>query len=159
MAGRLVEKLDGFQRRRRWAGFPLAVVYKFADDQGSYLAALIAYYGFLSLFPLLLLLVTILGFVLQNDAQLQEQLLDSALAPVPGDREPVARQRAFAHGQRRRARVRHPAHALRLPGRGRRGAERVQPRVGGAAQPAPEPDQGAPAQPAAAAGPGRWGSW
>ena len=83
VAGRLVEKLDGFQRRRRWAGFPLAVVYKFADDQGSYLAALIAYYGFLSLFPLLLLLVTILGFVLQNDAQLQEQLLDSALAQFP----------------------------------------------------------------------------
>ena len=48
-----------------------------------YLAALIAYYGFLSLFPLLLLLVTILGFVLQNDAQLQEQLLDSALAQFP----------------------------------------------------------------------------
>jgi membrane protein len=83
VAGRLVEKLDRFQRRRRWAGFPLAVVYKFADDQGSYLAALIAYYGFLSLFPLLLLLVTILGFVLQNDAHLQEQLLDSALAQFP----------------------------------------------------------------------------
>jgi membrane protein len=40
------------------------VVYKFADDQGPYLAALITFYGFLSLFPLLLLLVTILGFVL-----------------------------------------------------------------------------------------------
>ena len=67
MAGRLIETLDRYQRRRRWAGFPLAVIYKFADDQGSYLAALIAYYGFLSLFPLLLLLVTILGFVLQSD--------------------------------------------------------------------------------------------
>jgi YihY family inner membrane protein len=79
----VVQKLDGFQRRRHWAGFPLAVVYKFADDQGSYLAALIAYYGFLSLFPLLLLLVTILGFVLQNDPTLQAQLLDSALAQFP----------------------------------------------------------------------------
>ena len=43
------------------------MVYKFTDDQGPYLAALITYYGFLSLFPLLLLLVTILGFVLQGD--------------------------------------------------------------------------------------------
>ena len=59
--------LDAYQRRHRRLGFPLAVVYKFTDDQGSYLAALIAYYGFLSLFPLLLLLVTILGFVLQGD--------------------------------------------------------------------------------------------
>lgn len=59
------------------------MIYKFADDQGSYLAALIAYYGFLSLFPLLLLLVTILGFVLQGDPGLQEQLLDSALAQFP----------------------------------------------------------------------------
>ena len=79
----LVERLDGYQRRRRWAGFPLAVIYKFTDDQGSYLAALITYYGFLSLFPLLLLLVTVLGFVLQNNPDLQERLLDSALAQFP----------------------------------------------------------------------------
>ncbi|WP_028063723.1 YihY/virulence factor BrkB family protein [Solirubrobacter soli] len=83
MAGRLVEALDGYQRKRRWLGFPLAVIYKFADDQGSYLAALIAYYGFLSLFPLLLLLVTILGFVLEGDPKLQADLLDSALAQFP----------------------------------------------------------------------------
>ena len=43
-------------------GFPLAIVYKFHDDQGIYLAALIAFYGFLSLFPLLLLLTSLLGF-------------------------------------------------------------------------------------------------
>lgn len=83
MARPLTEKLDHLQRRRHWVGFPLAVIYKFADDQGSYLAALIAYYGFLSLFPLLLLFVTILGFVLDSDPQLQQQLLDSALAQFP----------------------------------------------------------------------------
>ena len=43
-------------------GFPIAVVYKYVDDQGGYLAALITYYGFLSLFPLLLLLASLLGF-------------------------------------------------------------------------------------------------
>src|SRR4051794_19721752 len=63
MAGRFVAALDRCQRRHRRLGFPLAVIYKFADDQGPYLTALITYYGFLSLFPLLLLLVTILGFV------------------------------------------------------------------------------------------------
>jgi len=78
-----VERLDRYQRRHRRAGLPLAVIYKFIDDQGTYLAAIIAYYGIVSLFPLLLLLVTILGFVLQGDAELQEQLLDSALGQFP----------------------------------------------------------------------------
>ena len=54
----VTRRLDAFQRRHRWAGFPLAVVYKFAEDQGPYLAALITYYGFLALFPLLLLLAS-----------------------------------------------------------------------------------------------------
>ena len=81
------DRLDEFQRRHRWASFPLAIVYKFHDDQGMYLAALIAFYGFLSLFPLLLLLTSILGFALQNDADLQARILDSTLSqfPVIGD--------------------------------------------------------------------------
>jgi YihY family inner membrane protein len=83
VSGRVVSSLDGFQRRHRWAGFPLAVVYKFVDDQGGYLAALITYYGFLSLFPLLLLLVTVLAFVLHGDPHLQARLLNSALAQFP----------------------------------------------------------------------------
>jgi YihY family inner membrane protein len=77
------DRLDRFQRRHPWAGFPLAVAYKFFDDQGNYLTAMITYYGFLSLFPLLLLLVSVLGFALHNDPGLQEQVLDSALARMP----------------------------------------------------------------------------
>jgi membrane protein len=83
MSQRLLAALDRFQRRHHWAGFPLAVIYKYSDDQGGYLAALITYYGFLSLFPLLLLLVTILGFALHGDAHLQAKLLTSALAQFP----------------------------------------------------------------------------
>lgn len=79
--------IDRFQRRHTWAGFPVAVVYKYADDQAGYLAALLAYYGFLSLFPLLLLLVTVLGFVLEGDPHAQQQVLSSTLAqfPIIGD--------------------------------------------------------------------------
>jgi membrane protein len=82
-----IGRVDAFQRRHRWAGLPLAVVYKFVDDQGAYLTALITYYGFVSLFPLLLLLVTALGYALQGDPGLQQRVLDSALAhfPVIGD--------------------------------------------------------------------------
>jgi membrane protein len=79
----LAERFDRFQRRHGWSAFPLAVIYKFNDDQGPYLAALITYYGFLSLFPLLLLLASILGFVLQGDVHLQRQILDSTLSQFP----------------------------------------------------------------------------
>ena len=83
MPSRAVEALDAYQRRHRWLGFPLAVAYKFGDDQGPYLTALITYYGFLSLFPLLLLLVTVLGFVLQGDPSLQAKLVNSTLSELP----------------------------------------------------------------------------
>lgn len=75
--------LDRFQRRHPAAGFPLAVVYKYADDSGGYLAALIAYYGFVSLFPLLLLASTVLGFVLSGHPHLQQEILGSALHQFP----------------------------------------------------------------------------
>lgn len=83
----LIARIDHYQQTHRRAGFPLAVVYKFVDDQGGYLAALITYYGFLSLFPLLLLLITILGFVLHGDPSAQQQVLTSTLAqfPIIGD--------------------------------------------------------------------------
>ncbi|MQY03974.1 YihY/virulence factor BrkB family protein [Actinomadura macrotermitis] len=82
-----VDRVDAFQRRHPWLGFPLAVGYKFFDDQGAYLTALITFYGFLSLFPMLLLLVTGLGYALEGDPQLQRRVLDSALArfPIVGD--------------------------------------------------------------------------
>jgi YihY family inner membrane protein len=78
-----ISRLDGYQRGHRWIGLPLGVLYKFFDDQGGYLTALITYYGFLSLFPLLLLFVTVLGFALHGDAHLQDKLLSSALAQFP----------------------------------------------------------------------------
>ncbi len=83
----LLARFDGYQRRHRWIGLPLAVVYKFVDDQGSYQAALLSYYGFVSLFPLLLLAVTTLGFVLSHDPAAQQAVLGSALRnfPVIGD--------------------------------------------------------------------------
>jgi YihY family inner membrane protein len=82
-----LETLDRFQQRHAWSAFPVAVVRKFGDDQAGSLAALVAYYGFFSLFPLLLVLVTVLSFVLEGDVELQRRILDSALGefPVIGD--------------------------------------------------------------------------
>jgi uncharacterized BrkB/YihY/UPF0761 family membrane protein len=83
----MVSWLDRLQRRSRSAGFLIAVIYKYVDDQGSYLAALITYYAFVSLFPALLLLTTVLGVVLVGHPGLQEQIVQSAVAqfPVIGD--------------------------------------------------------------------------
>lgn len=75
--------LDRLQRRYRPLGFVVAVIYKYIDDQGSYLAALITYYAFVSLFPALLLLTTVLGVVLVGHPELQQQILQSAVAQFP----------------------------------------------------------------------------
>lgn len=79
----LTARLDAFQQRHRAASFPLAVLYKYFDDFGPYLAALLTYYAFVSLFPLLLLLSTILGYLLNGDPHLQQRILNSALGQFP----------------------------------------------------------------------------
>ncbi len=79
----MVARLDRLQRRHPAVGVPIAVVYKYVDDAGGYLAALITYYAFVSLFPLLLLLTTILGLVLAGHPGLQQQIEDSALSQFP----------------------------------------------------------------------------
>lgn len=76
-------RLDRFQEHRPWLAFPYAVVRKFGEDQAGNLAALIAYYGFFSVFPLLLVLVTVLGMVLRDHPGLQQRVLDSALSQFP----------------------------------------------------------------------------
>lgn len=83
----IVERLDRYQRRHRRLALPLGVIYKFVDDQGNYLAALVTYYAIVSIFPLLLLSSTILNFVLAGNPRLQHRVLASALGqfPVVGD--------------------------------------------------------------------------
>ncbi len=78
-----VHRFDRFQRRHKPAGVAVAVLKKFSDDQAGNEAALIAYFGFFALFPLLLLFVTILGFVLQGDTQARDAILNSALKQFP----------------------------------------------------------------------------
>jgi membrane protein len=82
-----VDTLDRTQRKRSVFGFPVATFFKFIDDQGPYLAAIISFYAMLAIFPLLLLATTIFGFVLAGNSGLQDRVLDSALGtfPIIGD--------------------------------------------------------------------------
>ena len=79
----MIARLDAFQQRHRLVGFPLAVVFKYFDDQGPYLAATLTYYAFIAIFPLLLIASSLLGFLLQGNEELQAELLDSALSRFP----------------------------------------------------------------------------
>jgi YihY family inner membrane protein len=94
----LVDRLDRLQRRYPVAGFPIAVVYKYVDDSGPYLAALITYYAFVSMFPMLLLLSTILGHVLAGDPQLQQRLIHSVVAQLPVVGAQLARPKELSGG-------------------------------------------------------------
>ena len=79
----VIRQVDGFLQRHPATAFPVAVLKKFGEDEAGNLAALIAYYGFFSLFPLLLVFVTILGLVLRDNPSLQQSIVDSALANFP----------------------------------------------------------------------------
>jgi membrane protein len=83
----LLDRLDRLQRRSPLLGVPIAVFYKYYDDQGNYLVAALTYYAFIAIFPLLLLASSILGFILQGNESLQERVLNSALSqfPIIGD--------------------------------------------------------------------------
>ena len=83
VADRLLRRADKQHQQRAWIAFPYAVIKKFGDDQAGNLAALIAYYGFLSLFPLMMVLVTLLGLLLRNNPELQDAIRTSALANFP----------------------------------------------------------------------------
>jgi YihY family inner membrane protein len=79
----LLKRVDGWQQRRRRLSFLLAVILRYRADRGRQYGALLSYYGFVSLFPLLLVLVTVLGIVLEDDSDLRNRILDSVYARIP----------------------------------------------------------------------------
>lgn len=80
---RIIDGIDNRQRRCRPAAFACAVGKKFGEDHAGRLAAVIAYYAFFALMPLLLVFATVLAFILAGNADLQERVVDSALAQYP----------------------------------------------------------------------------
>ncbi|MFG3224059.1 YihY/virulence factor BrkB family protein [Kitasatospora sp. NPDC048194] len=84
---RALRAVDRAQQRHTAPGLVVGVVKKYGDDRCGLLAALITYYGFVALIPLLLLLSTVLGFVLHGHPDVQRSVVNSALAdfPIVGD--------------------------------------------------------------------------
>lgn len=80
---RIFSRIDRFQQRHVWLSFPVSVIRKASDDQGGTLAALIAYYGFLGVFPLLLIFAAILGFIFAGHPDIQRTVLQSVDQSFP----------------------------------------------------------------------------
>ena len=74
---RMIHRIDAWQQRHTLSAFIYSVVKKYGDDHGGYQAALLAYFGFLSLFPLLLVLTTLLQIFLQGNTHIGSQIVTS----------------------------------------------------------------------------------
>ena len=80
-----VEDLIGAQRRRhRWFDHLARAGGRYQGPQGDLLAAGVTYFAFLALFPVLLLIASVIGLVLAGDALLQQELFDAILETFPG---------------------------------------------------------------------------
>ena len=79
----VLARFDGWQARHAAVAVPIAVVKKFIEDDASGLGVRVAYWGFFSVFSLLLAFVSILGFAFQSDPSFQKQVLDSTLRLMP----------------------------------------------------------------------------
>jgi len=74
---KIVNRLDAWQQSHRLSAFLYAVIKKYGEDEAGYQAALLAYYGFLSLFPLLLVLTTVAGLIGNHHPGFQADIIKS----------------------------------------------------------------------------------
>ena len=79
----MLERSDGWQARHVAIAVPIAIVKKFIDEDAAGLGVQVAYWGFFSVFSLLLAFVSILGFAFHSDPSFQKQVLDSTLRLMP----------------------------------------------------------------------------
>lgn len=85
---RAVRAIDDFQQRHRWSAQLVGTVRKYGDDRGSAFAGIVTYQVFLGMLPLLVVVLTVLGGILEGSERLREAVLDSTVAqfPVVGSR-------------------------------------------------------------------------
>jgi len=77
-----LERIDRWQQDHRVAGVALATLKKFQEDHTTNLAGLVAFWAFFSIFPLLLVLVTVLGYVLPADLKAKVMAQVGNMLPV-----------------------------------------------------------------------------
>lgn len=80
---KLQQKFDTFQQAHPTVGYPYAIIKKYGDDEAGYQAALIAYYGFLSFFPLLIVATAVIERFARNSVELREAFIKSVASYFP----------------------------------------------------------------------------
>jgi YihY family inner membrane protein len=80
---RTVRRIDAFQQRHRVTSFLVGLTQKYGNDNGGALAARLTFAAFTTIFPLLLLLVTVLAIVLADHPGLRNSVLHSAYGEIP----------------------------------------------------------------------------
>ncbi len=81
---RVVRVVDRFQQRHTVPAMVFAVIKKYGDDAAGNLASVLAFSGLITVFPLLLMLVTVLGLVLSSNPHLRNEILNSTFDRFPG---------------------------------------------------------------------------
>ena len=76
-------RLDRVQQDRPWLSFPIAAITRFSEHQGGRLAASIAFFAFFSVFPLIVVFISVLDLLMQDHPELRHSLIESALANLP----------------------------------------------------------------------------
>src|SRR6202161_4989577 len=80
---RAIRKVDATQRRFTPTAFVFGVMKKYGDDNGGVLVSNLAYSSFVSLFPLLLVPVTVLGLIASVDERFKTDVLNAVAGQVP----------------------------------------------------------------------------
>src|ERR1700743_1716781 len=80
---RTLQRLDAFQQCHPVLSIPSAVIKKYGDDEAGYQGALFSYYGFASLFPLLIVATSVIDLITRHNQSLRDQLLGSITNYVP----------------------------------------------------------------------------
>ena len=78
-----IRRIDAAQQRNKVSAFIFGVVKKYGDDNAGSLAASLAHSAFVAVFPLLLILVTILGLVAAGNSSLRHDVLNAAAKQFP----------------------------------------------------------------------------
>jgi YihY family inner membrane protein len=79
----VLRRADGVQQRFQPSAFVFGVVKKYGDDNGGVLAANLTYTAFVSIFPLLLVLITVLGLVAASDPGFRQATVNAVASQVP----------------------------------------------------------------------------
>jgi YihY family inner membrane protein len=78
-----VRRFDELQQQHWWLAHPIGAVRKYADDRGSALAGLVTFQVFLGMLPLLVVVLTVLGRLIDVSPEIRDAILESTIAQFP----------------------------------------------------------------------------